>query len=80
MCAVCVCVCVCVCVFVCVCVQGFIQDLNLGGGGNEGVSCKFKFCECVSCEFLSITSFNPQLAWGGKVALGGEILVSHPPV
>ena len=49
--------------------QGFIQDLNLGGG-NEGVSCKFKFCEGVSCKFLSITSFNPQLAWGGKSCFG----------
>ena len=37
--------------------QGFIQDLNLGEG-YEGVSCKFKFCEGVSCKYLSITSFN----------------------
>ena len=59
--------------------QGFIQDLNLGGG-NEGVSCKFKFCEGVSCKFLSITSLNPQLAWGGgKVALGGGNPRFPPP-
>ena len=38
-------------------IQGFIQDLNLGEG-YEGVSCKFKFCEGVSCKYLSITSFN----------------------
>ena len=49
--------------------QGFIQDLNLGEG-NEGVSCKFIFCEGVSCKFLSITSYNPQLTWGG----GGKLL------
>ena len=48
-------------------------------GGNEGVSCKFKFCVGVSCKFLSNTSFNPQLAWGGGESCFGGGNPRFPP-
>ena len=59
------------------CCSGFHTGFE-SWGGYEGVSCKFIFCEGVSCKFLSITSFNPQLAWGGESCFGGGGESSFP--